>query len=291
MKIAEVSFLTERNSSDVVVGRLKKSADMPLARALMSVAAHLHQVIREVRPTQAELRNAIGFLTEMGQACDEKRQEWVLLFDLLGASALVEEINCQRPRGATQNTIRGPFYRADAPRKANGANLSLDGVGEPVTVRGRVIDLDGKPVQAARVETWQANADGFYENQQPDLQPEFNLRGIFEPDADGCFHYRTVRPAGYKVPCDGPAGQLLGRIGYPLHRPAHLHFQVSAPGFETLTSHIFDAADPHLDEDAIFGVKPELIRSFEPEDTKSPSWRIEIEFVMARARKQGRQSG
>lgn len=289
--MAELSALTERNASEVVVERLRRSVDSSLARALIPVAVHLHQVIREVRPTQAELRSAIGFLTEMGQACDEKRQEWVLLCDLLGISALVEDINSQRPRGATQNTIRGPFYRPDAPKKANGADISLDGLGEPVTVRGRVVDLDGKPVQTARVETWQANADGYYENQQPDLQPEFNLRGIFESDVDGCFHYRTVRPAGYKVPSDGPAGELLDRIGYPLHRPAHLHFQVSAPGFETLTTHIFDADDPHLDEDAIFGVKPELIRRFKPDNTGASIWRIDIEFVMARARKQGRPQG
>lgn len=301
MKVTSQSFLTERNSTDVVVGRLKNGAEQRLVRALMSVVDHLHQVIREVRPSQAELRAAIGFLTDMGHACDEKRQEWVLLFDMLGASALVEEINSQRPKGATQNTIRGPFYRPDAPRKANGANISLDGKGAPVEVHGKVIDLDGLPVANAQVETWQANADGLYENQQPDLQPEFNLRGIFATGTDGRFDYRTVRPVGYEVPSDGPAGELLGRIGYPLRRPAHLHFQISAPGFETLTTHIFDADDPHLGEDAIFGVKPELVRTFQPvkgqpakgqpANGKMPAWRLEVEFVMARARRNGRQAG
>ena len=115
-------------------------------------------------------------------------------------------------------------------------------------------DLDGRPIPGATVETWQANAEGHYENQQPDLQPEFNLRGVFVADADGGFHYRTIRPAGYAVPDDGPVGQLLHSIGYPLRRPAHLQFMISAPGFETLTTHVYDRCDPQLAEDAIFGV-------------------------------------
>ncbi len=112
--------------------------------------------------------------------------------------------------------------------------------------RARVEDLDGLPVTTAEIITWQANAEGYYENQQPDLQPEFNLRGLFHPDQDGRFHYRTVRPAGYGVPGDGPVGRLFAQAGYPLHRPAHLHFVVRAPGFETITTHIYDADDPSL---------------------------------------------
>jgi hydroxyquinol 1,2-dioxygenase len=287
--VGEDSFLTERNSADIVVARLKHRGDMTLSRALVSAVSHLHQALRETRPTQAELRHLIEFLTEMGQACDEKRQEWVLLFDVLGASALIEDINTVRPKGATQNTVRGPFYRADAPHYPDGANISLDGVGEPLSVSGRVVDLDGIAISGARIETWQANRDGYYENQQPDLQPEFNLRGIFESDHDGRFQYRTVKPAGYSVPSDGPAGQMLGRVGYPLRRPAHLHFQISAPGFETITTNIFDSEDPHLGEDALFGVKSELIATFTPVKIKgSPEWRLEFTFVMARARKNGR---
>ncbi len=126
-------------------------------------------------------------------------------------------------------------------------------------MRGKVLDLDGRPVAGATVETWQANDKGFYENQQPDLQPEFNLRGVFTSGSEGCFDYITVKPAGYTVPDDGPAGQLLRAVGGPLRRPAHLHFMISAAGFETVTTHVFERAEAMLHEDPLFGVRPELI--------------------------------
>src|SRR5690606_1902600 len=137
------------------------------------------------------------FLTEVGHASDDRRQEWVLLSDLLGATALVEEVNAHRPKQATPGTLRGPFFRADVPARALGSDISLDGVGERLSVSGRVRDLDGKAIPGAEIITWQANAAGLYENQQPDLQPEFNLRGLFRTDDEGRFHYLTVRPAGY----------------------------------------------------------------------------------------------
>jgi protocatechuate 3,4-dioxygenase beta subunit len=225
----------------------------------------------------------------------------VLLSDLLGVTALVDEINTRRPKGATPNTVRGPFYRADAPRLVLGADISLDGFGEPLKVTGRVIDLDGRPIAGATVETWQANAQGIYENQQPDLQPEFNLRGVFTANADGAFSYKTVRPGGYAVPCDGPVGRMLQAIGYPLRRPAHLHFMIAAPDFEMISTHVYDSSDPHLAEDALFGVKPELIGTFRPDDgtvrqtsrraaARSASWSLDFVFVMVRARKERRST-
>ena len=147
--------------------------------------------------------------------------------------------------------FRSAFYRAAAPRYPAGATISLDGLGEPLLVSGRVADLDGQPIPGATVETWQANAEGHYENQQPDRQPDFNLRGVFVADARGSFNYRTIRPAGYAVPDDGPVGQLLHSIGYPLRRPAHLQFMISAPGFETLTTHVYDRSNPQVAEDAL----------------------------------------
>lgn len=285
MSAATIAF-SERNSSDIVGERLSRAGQDDLVRGLAAVVAHLHQVVREVRPTPAQWRAAVDFLTEVGHAADERRQEWVLLSDLLGVTALVEEINSQRPRGATPNTPRGPFYRADAPRLPLGADICLDGKGEPLAVSGCVRDLDGHPIAGATVETWQANGEGFYENQQPDLQPEFNLRGVFQTGPDGRFAWRTVKPAGYKVPDDGPVGHLLGRIGYPLRRPAHLHIIISAPGFDTLTTHVYDGRDPHLHEDAILGVKPGLVGDFRRtgETAGRPAWSLDFDFVMARAR-------
>lgn len=274
---------SEQTSSDVFIERAR-DADGSLPRVLAAVVTHVHALIREIRPSREDWQTLIEFLTEVGHAADERRQEWVLLADLIGASALIEEINSRRPRGATPNTIRGPFFRGDAPVRALGANISLDGVGEALHVAGRVTDLDGLPVAGAEVVTWQANAHGFYENQQPDMQPEHNLRGIFRTDADGRFHYRSVVPAGYGVPDDGPVGHLMAKAGYPLRRPAHLHFLIRAKGFETITTHIFDSDDPNLGEDALFGVKPELIRTFEPCDGAGQGRKVDLSFVMVRAK-------
>lgn len=276
---------SERNSTEAVTDRLsaaKSRAPKPLSDFAVRLVAHLHALVRETRPTRDDWRAAIAFLTEVGHATDERRQEWLLLSDLLGVSALVEEINARRPAGATPNTVRGPFYRPGAPELASGASLSLDGKGEPLAVGIRVQDLDGAPVAGAAVETWQANGEGWYENQQPDRQPEWNGRGMFRTGPDGCFAYRTVKPAGYGVPDDGPVGLLFKRLGLSLRRPAQLHFIVRAPGFETVTTEIFDRCDPDLGADALFGVRDALLGDFR----RGPGtgWTLDIAFVMARSR-------
>jgi hydroxyquinol 1,2-dioxygenase len=277
-------FFTEENSALAVAERLSKAEGTRLSEALVAVVGQVHAIIKDIRPTPEEWQQTIAFLTEVGHACDDKRQEWVLLADLLGLSALVEDMHSRRPPSATQNTVRGPFYRRDTPHLPLGANISLDGVGEPLTVSGIVQTLDGVPLAGAMVETWQANSQGFYENQQPDLQPEFNLRGVFTTDADGRFHYKTVKPAGYSVPDDGPVGQMLGRIGYPLRRPAHLHFIINAAGFQPLTTHVFDRGDPKIGEDALFGVKHGLLGNFRntADEATAPAWALDFTFVLWR---------
>jgi len=261
-------------------------ADAPLAPVLAAAVRHLHAFVRETRPSPADWRAAIDFLTATGHACDDKRQEWVLLSDVLGVSALVEALNTPRPEGATPNTVRGVFYRPDAPHYPLGADICLDGKGEPLTVHGRVTDLDGHPVAGATVETWQANAAGLYENQVPEAQPEHNLRGVFTTGADGGFHYRSVKPAGYALPGDGPVGALFRQIGCPMRRPAHLHYIVRAEAFETLSTHVFDGGDPDLAGDALFGVRPELIGDFVPvcDVAGGRAWTLDVTFVLARAR-------
>ncbi len=276
---------SEATSSQAFAERFSAGGESRLSELLVAAVTHVHELIKQFRPTQDEWRKLIALLTEVGHASDERRQEWVLLSDLIGASALVEEINSRRPRGATPNTIRGPFFRADAPEHRSGSSISLDGVGEPLVVSVRVEDLDGLPIEGAEVVTWQANAEGFYENQQPDLQPEHNLRGLFRTDAQGHFSYRSVVPAGYGVPADGPVGRMLSMTGYPLRRPANLHFVIRAKGFETITTHVYDAGDPHLHEDALFGVRPELIARFEPADVDGRGAKaVNLTFVMIRAR-------
>ncbi len=285
--LPDAVFFTEENSALAVAERLSKTEKTRLSDVLIAVVDHLHATIKEICPTPEEWQQTIAFLTEVGHACDDKRQEWVLLADLLGLSALVEDMNSRRPPGATQNTVRGPFYRRDAPHLPLGANISLDGVGQRLTVSGIVQDLDSAPIAAAMVETWQANSQGFYENQQPNLQPEFNqpefnLRGVFTTDADGRYHYKTVKPAGYSVPDDGPVGQLLGRIGYPLRRPAHLHFIINATGYQPLTTQVFDRGDPNVREDALFGVKRGLLGNFRKiaGEANGPKWALDFTFVL-----------
>jgi len=281
--MTDITF-SERNSAQLVAERLDKHAEGHLPAFMVPFIEHLHKLIRETRPTHADWRRTVEFLTEVGHASDGRRQEWVLLSDLLGVTALIEEINTRRPKGATPNTVRGPFYRADAPRLPLDANISLDGAGQPVAVNCRVLDLDGEPIAGATIETWQANGEGFYENQQPDQQPEFNLRGVFTADTKGNIRYRTVRPGGYTVPCDGPVGQMLGGLGFSLRRPAHLHFMIKADGFETISTHVYDGSDPHLGQDALFGVKEELIGEFKPSE-KGEGSTLDFTFVMVRAKK------
>lgn len=242
--------------------RLAAAGPSRLAGAVLSITTRLHELVCELQPTPDEIRAVFDFLTEVGHYTDARRHEWVLLADTLGLSSAIEEINARRPPGATPNTLAGPFYRADVPETPLDANLSRDGKGEPLSVTGRVLALGGGGIGGAVVEVWQANAEGLYENQQPDQQPEFNLRGRLTADAQGRFRFHSVKPRGYALPAEGPAGRLLQRLGLSLERPAHLHFRVRAPGYETLTTHIFDRADPAIGRDAIFGVKPELLAEF-----------------------------
>ncbi|MCX7890490.1 MAG: 6-chlorohydroxyquinol-1,2-dioxygenase [Rhodobacteraceae bacterium] len=259
--------------------RVAAAPDPALGRAVAGVVGHLHAMIAGMRLTPGALHAAIGFLTEVGHATDSRRQEWVLLADVLGVSTLVEDLSSTRPPGATPNTVAGPFYRADVPECPNGADISRDGRGEPVEVRGRIVDCAGRPVGGAMVEVWQANGDGVYENQEPDLQPEFNLRGRLRAAEDGTFGLRTVRPRGYPLPADGPVGQLLARLGCRLERPAHIHFRVTAPGFQRLTTHIFDRDDPAIGNDALFGVRPALLGEFRPQP--AGGYLLEVGFVLA----------
>jgi hydroxyquinol 1,2-dioxygenase len=260
--------------------RLGRAAPSRLGDVMGRLVGDLLALTAELRITPEEMRAGLGFLAELGHYADARRQEWVLLADALGLSSLVEDLAHPRPQGATPNTLAGPFYRADAPDLALGADLSRDGLGTPLAVRGRVVDLAGTGLGGAVVEVWQANGAGKYENQEPDRQPEHNLRGRFRADAQGRFAFRSVMPKGYALPADGPAGRLLAALGLSLERPAHLHFRVAAAGHERLTTHIFDRADPAIGGDAIFGVKPELLADFRPADTGGDARALDLKLVL-----------
>lgn len=266
--------------------RLTEAGESRLVAAAKATVGGLHALIAELRPSGEEFRLAIDFLTEVGHYADARRQEWVLFADVLGVSSLIEDQSSPRPAGATPNTVAGPFYRSDVPEMPLGANISLDGNGQPLEVAGRIVALDGQGIGDATVEVWQANGEGLYENQEPDRQPEFNLRGQFRADARGRFHFTTVKPKGYTLPSDGPVGQLMSALGLGLERPAHIHFRVSAKGFETLTTHIFDRSDPAIGRDAIFGVKPELMAEFRalPPSGGKRTYKLDLNLVLCRQR-------
>lgn len=265
--------------------RLAQAGNGRLPMAFLSIVSRVHDLVAELRPSPDELKAVIDFLTDVGHSADERRQEWVLLADVIGVSTRVEDLSCPRPAGATPNTLPGPFYREDVPELPPGANLSRDGIGESLAVALRLTDLQGRPVPDALVEVWQANALGRYENQDPDLQPEFNLRGRMRSDAEGRLHFQTVKPRGYALPEDGPVGRLLNALGLRLERPAHLHFRVSAPGFQTLTTHVFDRADAAIGHDALFGVRPELLADFVPmpSGTGAACHALDLTLVLVRA--------
>jgi hydroxyquinol 1,2-dioxygenase len=258
--------------------RVGPEAQSRLASAFLAIVGRVHDLVADLQPSTDELKVVIDFLTEVGHTADARRQEWVLLADVIGVSTRVEDINCPRPDGATPNTLPGPFYRMDVPDLPLGANLSRDRIGEPLHVRLRLIGLDGGPIPQAEVEVWHANAFGRYENQDPDLQPEFNLRGRFTADSAGQVAFETIKPRGYALPEDGPVGRLLMALGLRLERPAHLHFRVTAPGFQTLTTHIFDRHDPAIDRDALFGVRPELLADFRALPTEAGGARHELDL-------------
>lgn len=282
MDKAAIDYFSEENSVNVVNRRMGAEADPRLARIMSSLVKHLHMFIKDVELTGAEWDTAIAFLTRTGQMCDDSRQEFILLSDVLGVSMLVDAINHRRPSGATENTVLGPFHVAGAPEYPMGANISLDGKGESCLFTGYVRDLDGKPVEGALIDVWSDNADGYYDVQQPDIQPKWNNRGIFRTGADGKYAFRGVRPVSYPIPDDGPVGQMLGALGRHPNRPGHMHFIVTAPGYEKIITHTFVGDDEWLKSDAVFGVKSSLIAHMEPGEPGDTAWKSVFDFVVTR---------
>lgn len=291
MEEHEKGFFTEENSVEVVAGRNRNAKDARLKAIMEVVTRKLHEAVKEIEPTQEEWMEAILFLTRTGQMCNEWRQEFILLSDTLGVSMLVDAINNRKPSGASESTVLGPFHVADAPELPMGANICLDQKGEDMVISGRILDTQGRPIESAVLDVWQANDEGFYDVQQLGIQPEFNLRGVFRTGADGRYWFRAVKPKFYPIPHDGPVGQMLNHLGRHPYRPAHLHYILKADGFETLITHIFDPDDPYINSDAVFGVKQSLLAEFrrveDPARAKAydfagPFWEVEYDFVLAR---------
>ncbi len=250
----------ETHLTEAVIARLAPGADPRFRRIMASLIRHAHDFAREVELTEDEWFEAIKFLTATGQKCDDKRQEFILLSDVLGVSMLVDAIN-HGGEGATETTVLGPFYVHGAKEIENGDDMAAGWDGKPTYVSGRVLSTDGKPLTGALLDLWQSNSEGRYDVQLADTGGK-QLRAKLRTDTAGCFRFRTILPTSYPVPSDGPVGQLLRQMGRHPMRPAHLHFIVSAPGYETVITHLFVKGDPYLDSDAVFGVKDALIVDF-----------------------------
>jgi protocatechuate 3,4-dioxygenase beta subunit len=260
--VSDRELFSEERSAEVVAASFAGASDARLREVMTSLVHHLHAFVAEVELTEQEWGTAVDFLTRTGQLCDGSRQEFILLSDVLGVSMLVETINHRTGGRSTESTVLGPFHMVESPPRALGADIALDGKGEPCLVTGQVTGPDGEPLPGALVDVWQANEDGFYDVQQPGVQPERNLRGLFTADAQGRFWFRSIVPRYYPIPADGPVGELLAATGRHPNRPAHVHFIVTAPGHRTVTTHLFVDDSPYLDSDAVFGVKESLVRPF-----------------------------
>ncbi len=259
-------YFTVKDSVKVVQDRAGPKANKRVKFLVDSLVKHLHAYIKEARPTMDEWMYAINFLTRTGHLSTDWRQEFILLSDTLGVSMLVETLNNHKMSGETESTVLGPFHVANVPHYENGANICLDGKGEPVWVKGRVLNAKGKPITGAKLDVWQANEDGFYDVQQKGVQPEMNLRGIFTSDEQGRYFFRSAYPRYYPIPYDGTVGDMLKALDRNPNRPAHLHFIVSAAGYESVVTHIFTPDCPWLKDDAVFGVKESLIADFKKID-------------------------
>jgi hydroxyquinol 1,2-dioxygenase len=234
----------------------------PRLRVLMqALVRHLHAFAKEVNLSQAEWEAAIRILTATGHITSDKRQEFILWSDTLGLSMLVDALEHGTDTTGTESTVLGPFYVPGAPLREFGASISELPVQTPVRVYGRVLSTDGSPIAGAELDVWQNGENSLYTVQDPEA-PEEHLRGRFRTRPDGSYAYLGVRPLPYPVPEDGPVGTMIAATGRHPFRPAHIHMIVSAPGYQSLTTHIFDSQSAYLESDAVFAVKPSLIREF-----------------------------
>ncbi|MGD1955945.1 MAG: intradiol ring-cleavage dioxygenase [Sphingomonadales bacterium] len=288
----EKGYFTTEDSAEVVASRNVHANDARLRDCMGVLVKHLHAAVKEMNLTQDEWMKGIAFLTQTGQICDDWRQEFILLSDVLGVSMLVDALDNAKPQGASEGTVLGPFHVTGAPELAMGADICLDKKGEPMLVRGRILDIDGNPIANAKLDVWQANDEGFYDVQQKGIQPDYNLRGVFKTGPDGQYWFRAVKPKYYPIPHDGTVGKLLQALGRHPYRPAHLHYIIEADGYQRLVTHIFDPDDPYIHSDAVFGVKESLMADFklieDPERQRDagfdgPYYDVEHDFVLAPA--------
>jgi hydroxyquinol 1,2-dioxygenase len=257
-----VQLVTEENITDLAVQRWQTAHDPRTAEIMAALVRHLHDFAREVRLTEAEWMAAIQWLTRTGQISNEKREEFILASDVLGLSMLVVQMNHQLDPQATPATVLGPFHIEGSPELDYAADMSEGVSGTPLYLHGAVRDLAGNPVAGGVLDVWQADTEGAYEAQLPDID-EARLRAKYTTREDGTYCVRTIAPLGYTIPMDGPVGDLIARTEISHFRPAHIHFLINVPGYEPLITHLFRAGAEYLDSDVVFGTKQELVVRFD----------------------------
>lgn len=250
--------LDERTITQAVIERNSQSENERLKDVMHSLVQHLHSFAREVKLTEEEWDIGIQFLTNVGKICSPTRQEFILLSDTLGLSTLVIAQNHRKPDGCTEATVFGPFHVQNAPRLVLGSNMSNGVKGTPWYVQGSIKNIDGQAIPYAEIEAWQADDDGYYDVQKEYLK-EYQGRAVFTANQDGHYYFETIVPEAYPIPHDGPVGKMLEALNRHPWRPAHLHFMVSAFGYERLVTHVFREHGNYLDSDAVFGVRSSLI--------------------------------
>jgi protocatechuate 3,4-dioxygenase beta subunit len=274
--------------TDAVVEAVSRTEDPRLREILLALVRHLHGFVREVRLTEREFQEAARIVAAIGQKTTSSHNEAVLMAGSLGVSSLVCLLNNgNNGQTETQANLLGPFWRDDQPPSASGDTLVRSPTPGPgLAVRVSIEDANGRPVAGAEVDVWHSSPEGLYENQDP-TQAEMNLRGRFVSDEAGRFHFRSVKPAGYPIPIDGPVGELVKATRRHNFRPAHLHFMIYKPGFKTLISQIYSPDDEHIDSDVQFGVTRALIGDYvrhdepalEP-DFGTPWYSLDQRFVL-----------
>ena len=252
----------EKSITQAVIDRMADCPDARFKQVMTSLVTHLHDFVRDVKLTEQEWITAIQFLTNVGKTCTDKRQEFILLSDTLGVSILVISLNHPAQGTSVESTVLGPYYWEGAPELPLGSNLAEGVKGEPTFYSGRVLDAAGSPIAGAVLDIWSGDGEGNYDMQLPG-ETGMRARGKIRTDAEGRYWFRSIRPSCYPVPTDGPVGEMLRAMGRHPYRPGHIHMIVSAPGYESVTTHLFVADSPYIDSDAVFGMKESLVVKFE----------------------------
>ena len=273
--------LDQHTVTESVLERISECTNPRLKEVMTALIRHLHEFAREVKLTPAEWMKGIEFLTDVGHITDDKRQEFILLSDTLGLSALVDLLaNRGKSEAATESSLLGPFFREGAPELPAGASIARGIEGEPLLVHGSVTSTDGKPVSGAQIDVWQASSSGQYDLQFDNFKgAEMNLRARFRADAEGRFNFMSVKPSSYPVPSDGPVGKMLNALGRHPFRPAHIHFIIRAPGFKPLVTALYIDGDRYIDSDVVFGSREQLAVKYQPISSANVA-SIEYKFVI-----------